>query len=189
MTVSSRTLAGVTLIRRKDRIGSFSNRLGNEIALGATANPRNSERRSQTPRTPTSNPAIPGNRGAWPRNRYTPRAIRRISPPISFQFQNRLDFGGVGAGAEGTSSFIVAVLGSWVAGLERRHDSAKFSTRKDCSARKCRPCSQAASCRRPKVSADARPRGVSSGQGVRCKPRPSQTAENVRGGVPIKANI
>src|SRR5271170_4040785 len=139
MTVSSRTLAGLTLIRRKDRIGSFSNRLGNEIALGATANPRNSERRSQTPRTPTSNPAIPGNRGAWARNIYTPRAVRRISPPISFQFQNRLDFGGLGAGAEGTSSFIVAVAGSWVAGLEWRHNSGKFSTRKDCSARKMQP--------------------------------------------------
>ena len=84
-------------------MGSFANRLGKEIALGVTANPRNSERRSQMPRTPTTNPAILDNRGAWARNRYTPRAVRMISPPISFQFKNRLDFGGAGAGAaEGT---------------------------------------------------------------------------------------
>ena len=55
------------------------------------------------PRTPTTNPAILDNRGAWARNRYTPRAVRMISPPISFQFQNRLDFGGEGVeAAEGT---------------------------------------------------------------------------------------
>ena len=51
------------------------------------------------PTTPITNPAIPDNRGAWARNRYTPRTVRTISPPISFQFQNRLDFGGAGAGA------------------------------------------------------------------------------------------
>src|SRR5271170_3014441 len=99
MTVSARTLAGLTVIRRRDRMGSFANRLGKEIALGATANPRNSERRSQMPRTPTTNPAIPDNRGTWATNKYTPRTVRMISPPISFQLQNRLDFGGAGAGA------------------------------------------------------------------------------------------
>ncbi len=51
------------------------------------------------PRTWTTNPAIPDNRGTWATNKYTPRTVRMISPPISFQFQNRLDFGGAGAGA------------------------------------------------------------------------------------------
>ena len=51
------------------------------------------------PRTPTTNPAIPDNRGAWATNRYTPRIVRMISPPISFQFQNRLDLEGAVAGA------------------------------------------------------------------------------------------
>ena len=55
------------------------------------------------PRTPTTNPAILDNRGTWATNKYTPRAVTMISPPISFQFQNRFDFGGAGAGAaEGT---------------------------------------------------------------------------------------
>ena len=54
------------------------------------------------PRTPTTNPAIPDNRGAWATNRYTPRAVRMMSLLISFQFQNRLDLGGAGAGAEVT---------------------------------------------------------------------------------------
>ena len=53
-----------------------------------------------------------------------------ISPPISFQFQNRLDFGGAGAGAaEGTCSFIVAADSS-VDGLEERHDARNFEQEK-----------------------------------------------------------
>ena len=77
------------------------------------------------PRIPTTNPAILDNRGAWARNRYTPRTVRMISPPTSFQFQNRLDFGGAGAGAaDETLSFITAA-DSWVEGLEQTRDSAK----------------------------------------------------------------
>src|ERR1700734_1517497 len=99
MTVSSRTLAGLTLLRRRDRMGSFANRLGKEIALGATANPRNSERRSQMPRAPTTKHAILDNRGAWGPKRYIPGPVRMFSPSISFQFQNRL--GGAASGAAG----------------------------------------------------------------------------------------